>query len=433
MGIVFFYAVLGGMKGVTYTQIAQYCVLIFAYTVPAIFISLNLTNNPIPQLGFLSDTADGTPLLVKLDQTLVDLGFAEYTAQKGGTLNMMMYTLSLMMGTAGLPHVIIRFFTVPKVSDARSSAGWALFFIAILYTTAPAVGSMARLNLTNTIQMGEVGSVDGNLEYAERPDWFKNWENTGLLAFEDKNGDGRIQYYDDKNPDFAAKAESYGWKGNEMVKVDRDIMVLANPEIANLPNWVIALVAAGGLAAALSTAAGLLLAMSTAISHDLLKRTFMPDISEKNELMSARIAMAGAILVAGYLGLNPPGFAAQVVALAFGLAASSIFPALMMGIFSTRINNHGAVAGMLVGLVSTLVYIFAYKGWFFVAGTEMFANTPDNWFLGISPEAFGALGALLNVVTAFVVSSMTAPVPDDIRQIVEDIRVPKGAGSAQDH
>ena len=433
MGIVFFYAVLGGMKGVTYTQIAQYCVLIFAYTVPAIFISLNLTNNPIPQLGFLSDTADGTPLLVKLDQTLVDLGFAEYTAQKGGTLNMMMYTLSLMMGTAGLPHVIIRFFTVPKVSDARSSAGWALFFIAILYTTAPAVGSMARLNLTNTIQMGEVGSVDGNLEYAARPDWFKNWENTGLLAFEDKNGDGRIQYYDDKNPEFAAKAESYGWKGNEMVKVDRDIMVLANPEIANLPNWVIALVAAGGLAAALSTAAGLLLAMSTAISHDLLKRTFMPDISEKNELMSARIAMAGAILVAGYLGLNPPGFAAQVVALAFGLAASSIFPALMMGIFSTRINNHGAVAGMLVGLVSTLLYIFAYKGWFFVAGTEMFANTPDNWFLGISPEAFGALGALLNVVTAFVVSSMTAPVPDDIRQIVEDIRVPKGAGSAQDH
>lgn len=433
MGIVFFYAVLGGMKGVTYTQIAQYCVLIFAYTVPAIFISLNLTNNPIPQLGFLSDTADGTPLLVKLDQTLVDLGFAEYTAQKGGSLNMMMYTLSLMMGTAGLPHVIIRFFTVPKVSDARSSAGWALFFIAILYTTAPAVGSMARLNLTNTIQTGEVGSIDGNLEYAERPEWFKNWENTGLLAFEDKNGDGRIQYYDDKNPEFAAKAESFGWKGNEMVKVDRDIMVLANPEIANLPNWVIALVAAGGLAAALSTAAGLLLAMSTAISHDLLKRTFMPDISEKSELMSARIAMAGAILVAGYLGLNPPGFAAQVVALAFGLAASSIFPALMMGIFSTRINNHGAVAGMLVGLVSTLLYIFAYKGWFFVAGTEMFANTADNWFLGISPEAFGALGALLNVVTAFVVSSMTAPVPEDIRQMVEDIRVPKGAGSAQDH
>ena len=433
MAIVFFYAVLGGMKGVTYTQIAQYCVLIFAYTVPAVFISLNLTDNPIPQLGLLSDTADGTPLLVKLDQTLVDLGFAEYTAQKGGTFNMIMYTLSLMMGTAGLPHVIIRFFTVPNVADARSSAGWALFFIAILYTTAPAVGSMARLNLTNTIQHGEVGAPDGNLAYAERPDWFKNWEGTGLLQFEDKNGDGRIQYYDDTNPDFAPKAESFGWKGNEMVKVDRDIMVLANPEIANLPNWVIALVAAGGLAAALSTAAGLLLAMSTAISHDLLKRTIMPNISEKNELMSARIAMAGAIVVAGYLGLNPPGFAAQVVALAFGLAASSIFPALMMGIFSTRINNTGAVAGMLVGLTSTLVYIFTYKGWFFVSGTNMLANTPDQWFLGIAPEAFGALGAMLNFAVAFAVSSMTKPVPEDIREMVESIRVPKGAADAQDH
>ena len=433
MAIVFFYAVLGGMKGVTYTQIAQYCVLIFAYTVPAVFISLNLTDNPIPQLGLLSDTADGTPLLVKLDQTLVDLGFAEYTAQKGGTFNMIMYTLSLMMGTAGLPHVIIRFFTVPNVADARSSAGWALFFIAILYTTAPAVGSMARLNLTNTIQHGEVGAPDGNLAYAERPEWFKNWEGTGLLQFEDKNGDGRIQYYDDTNPDFAPKAESFGWKGNEMVKVDRDIMVLANPEIANLPNWVIALVAAGGLAAALSTAAGLLLAMSTAISHDLLKRTFMPNISEKNELMSARIAMAGAIVVAGYLGLNPPGFAAQVVALAFGLAASSIFPALMMGIFSTRINNTGAVSGMLVGLTSTLVYIFTYKGWFFVSGTNMLANTPDQWFLGIAPEAFGALGAMLNFAVAFAVSSMTKPVPEDIREMVESIRVPKGAADAQDH
>jgi cation/acetate symporter len=394
---------------------------------------LNLTDNPIPQLGLLSDTADGTPLLVKLDQTLVDLGFAEYTAQKGGTFNMIMYTLSLMMGTAGLPHVIIRFFTVPNVADARSSAGWALFFIAILYTTAPAVGSMARLNLTNTIQHGEVGAPDGNLAYAERPEWFKNWEGTGLLQFEDKNGDGRIQYYDDTNPDFAPKAESFGWKGNEMVKVDRDIMVLANPEIANLPNWVIALVAAGGLAAALSTAAGLLLAMSTAISHDLLKRTFMPNISEKNELMSARIAMAGAIVVAGYLGLNPPGFAAQVVALAFGLAASSIFPALMMGIFSTRINNTGAVAGMLVGLTSTLVYIFTYKGWFFVSGTNMLANTPDQWFLGIAPEAFGALGAMLNFAVAFAVSSMTKPVPEDIREMVESIRVPKGAADAQDH
>ena len=434
MAIVFFYAVLGGMKGVTYTQIAQYCVLIFAYTVPAVFISLNLTGNPLPQLGLLGDTADGTPLLMKLDQTLVDLGFAEYTAQKGGTFNMMMYTLSLMLGTAGLPHVIIRFFTVPKVSDARTSAGWALLFIAILYTTAPAVGSMARLNLTNTIQHGEVGDPQGNLVYEERPDWFKNWENTGLLQFEDKNGDGRIQYYNDGNAEFAAKAEAeYGWKGNEMVKVDRDIMVLANPEIANLPNWVIALVAAGGLAAALSTAAGLLLAISTAISHDLLKRTFMPSISEKNELLSARIAMAGAILVAGYLGLNPPGFAAQVVALAFGLAASSIFPVLMMGIFSTKVNKQGAIAGMLTGLLSTLLYIFSYKGFLFIPGTELLANTPENWFLGIAPEAFGALGALLNFVVAFAVSNMTAPVPDDIRQMVEDIRVPKGAGDAQDH
>jgi cation/acetate symporter len=436
MGIVFFYAVLGGMKGVTYTQIAQYCVLIFAYTVPAVFISLNLTGNPLPQLGFLSDTADGTPLLVKLDQTLVDLGFAEYTAQKGGTFNMLMYTLSLMMGTAGLPHVIIRFFTVPKVSDARTSAGWALLFIAILYTTAPAVGSMARLNLTNTIQdpAFDIGDPQGNLVYDERPDWFRNWETTGLLEFEDKNGDGRIQYYNDQNPEFAAMAEKeFGWKGNEMVKVDRDIMVLANPEIAKLPNWVIALVAAGGLAAALSTAAGLLIAISSAISHDLLKSTFMPHISEKQELMSARIAMAGAILVAGYLGLNPPGFAAQVVALAFGLAASSIFPVLMMGIFSSRINNIGAVSGMLVGLTSTLVYIFTYKGWFFVQGTNMLPNTPDSWFLGVAPEAFGAIGALLNFATAFIVTKMTAPVPEEIRHMVEDIRFPKGAGAAQDH
>lgn len=435
MGIVFFYAVLGGMKGVTYTQIAQYCVLIFAYTVPAVFISLNLTGNPLPQLGLLSDTADGTPLLLKLDQTLVDLGFAEYTAQKGGSFNMIMYTLSLMMGTAGLPHVIIRFFTVPKVSDARTSAGWALLFIAILYTTAPAVGSMARLNLTNTIQNPamEVGDPQANLVYEQRPDWFKNWETTGLLKFEDKNGDGRIQYYDDKNPEFAAKAEEFGWKGNEMTKVDRDIMVLANPEIAKLPNWVIALVAAGGLAAALSTAAGLLLAISSAISHDLLKSTFMPQINEKQELLAARIAMAGAILVAGWLGLNPPGFAAQVVALAFGLAASSIFPVLMMGIFSTKVNNVGAVSGMLVGLTSTLVYIFTYKGWFFISGTNMLANTPDNWFLGIAPEAFGAVGALLNFSTAFIVSNMTAPIPEDVRHMVEDIRVPKGAGAAQDH
>ncbi|MCP3669333.1 MAG: cation acetate symporter [Gammaproteobacteria bacterium] len=434
MAIVFFYAVLGGMKGVTYTQIAQYCVLIFAYTVPAIFISMNLTGNPIPQLGLFSNTvADGTPLLVKLDQVVMDLGFAQYTAQKGGTLNMVLYTFSLMIGTAGLPHVIIRFFTVPKVKDARSSAGWALVFIAILYTTAPAVGSMARLNLTNTIQTGPVGEVSANLEYEKRPQWFKNWEKTGLLKYEDKNGDGRIQYYNDKNKDFAAKAESFGWKGNEMTKVDRDIMVLANPEIAKLPNWVIALVAAGGLAAALSTAAGLLLAISTSISHDLLKSMFMKGISEKNELLAARISMAGAIAVAGYLGLHPPGFAAQTVALAFGLAASSIFPALMMGIFNKRVNNTGAVTGMLVGLGSTLLYIFTYKGWFFLPGTNMLPNTTANHLFGISPEAFGAIGAMLNFASATIVSKMTAPPPEHIQHLVEDIRIPKGSGTAVDH
>jgi cation/acetate symporter len=414
--------------------VAQYCVLIIAYTIPAIFIAFQLTGNPLPQLAFGS-TVNGTGdyMLDRLNQIVTELGFLEYTTTSKSTIDIFCITLALMVGTAGLPHVIVRFFTVPKVRDARSSAGWALVFIALLYTTAPAVGAMARLNLTETVQIGAVGDPEGNLKIEERPDWMTRWEATGLLKFEDKNGDGRIQYYDDSNPEFAAKAESYGWKGNEMVKVDRDIMVLANPEIANLPNWVIALVAAGGLAAALSTAAGLLLAISSAISHDLLKSTFMPGISEKQELMAARIAMAGAILVAGYLGLNPPGFAAQVVALAFGLAASSIFPALMMGIFSTKINNTGAVAGMLAGLLSTLVYIFTYKGWFFVAGTEMLPNTPDNWFLGIAPEAFGAMGALINFVVAFAVTSMTAPVPKHIEEMVESIRVPKGAGAAQDH
>lgn len=433
MTIVFIYAVLGGMKGITYTQIAQYVVLIFAYTVPAIFISLNLTGNPLPQLGLGSTMADGTYVLDKLDLILRDLGFAEYTAQKGGTLNMFLLTLSLMIGTAGLPHVIIRFFTVPKVADARTSAGWALVFIAILYTTAPAVGGMAFYNLTQTIQTGEIGSPTGNLVYDERPQWFKNWEKTGLLQYEDKNGDGRIQYYNDKNAEFAAKADAWGWKGNEMVKVDRDIMVLANPEIAKLPNWVIALVAAGGLAAALSTAAGLLLAISSSISHDLLKGVFMKDISEKNELMAGRIAMAAAIGVAGYLGMNPPGFAAQVVALAFGLAASSIFPALMMGIFNKNVNRTGAIFGMLSGLFFTLIYIFWFKGWFFVKGTEMAANTADNWFLGISPEAIGAVGALVNFVVAIAVSKITAPPPEHIQHLVEDIRVPKGAGAATDH
>ena len=435
MAIVFIYAVLGGMKGITYTQIAQYCVLIFAYTVPAVFISLNLTGNPLPQLGLGSEMADGSGVLLldKLDQVVTDLGFPAYTAQKGGTLNMFLLTMSLMIGTAGLPHVIIRFFTVPKVADARTSAGWALVFIAILYTTAPAVGAMARLNLMETIQSGEIGAADANLLYEERPAWFRNWETTGLLAFEDKNGDGRIQYYNDASESFAPTAQAAGWNGNEMVKVDRDIMVLANPEIANLPNWVIALVAAGGLAAALSTAAGLLLAISSAISHDVIKGMIAPDISEKKELLASRIAMAGAIVVAGYLGMNPPGFAAQVVALAFGLAASSIFPVLMMGIFNKKMNREGAIAGMLAGLLSTLIYIFWFKGWFFVPGTEMAANTADNWILGISPEAFGAVGALINFGVAWLVSKITAAPPEHIQHLVEDIRVPKGAGVAVDH
>jgi len=431
MAIVFCYAVLGGMKGVTNTQIAQYCVLIFAYTVPAIFISMQLTGMPIPQLGLGSTmTEGGMHVLDKLDLVLTDLGFREYTAQKGGTLNIFLYTMSLMIGTAGLPHVIIRFFTVPRVRDARSTAGWALVFIAILYTTAPAVGAMARLNLMNTIQIGEVGSPTGNLEYAKVPTWFKNWEKTGLLKFEDKNGDGRIQYY---GPGLKDKEAEFGWAGNEMVKVDRDIMVLANPEIANLPNWVIALVAAGGIAAALSTAAGLLLAISSSISHDVLKGIFMPDLTDKGELMAGRIAMAGAICVAGYFGLHPPGFAAQVVALAFGLAASSIFPALMMGIFSKKVNRTGATAGMLCGIGSTLLYIFWFKGFFFVASTAMAANTPANHILGIAPEAFGAVGAMINFAVAFTVSSMTPPPPDHIQHLVEDIRVPSGAMGAQDH
>ncbi len=432
MAIVFVYAVLGGMKGITYTQIAQYVVLIFAYTVPAVFISLTLTGNPLPQLGLGSTMADGSGvhMLTKLNEVLHDLGFAQYTAQKGTSWNMTLLTLSLMIGTAGLPHVIVRFFTVPKVRDARASAGWALVFIAILYTTAPAVGGMAFLNFVKTIQTGPVGASQSNLMYDQRPQWFRNWEKTGLLKFDDKNGDGRIEYYNDKNKEFDTKAASYGWKGSEMVKVDRDIMVLANPEIAGLPNWVIALVAAGGIAAALSTAAGLLMAISSAISHDLLKGVFMPKITETQELTAARVAMAGAIIVAGFLGLHPPGFAAQVVALAFGLAASSLFPALMMGIFNKRINNTAAVWGMLVGLGTTLIYIFVYKGWFFIPGTANLPNTPDHWLFGIQPESFGAVGALLNFITAYIVSKVTAPPPDHIQHLVEDIRVPRGAGAA---
>jgi cation/acetate symporter len=434
MATVFLYAVLGGMKGITYTQIAQYVVLIFAYTIPAIFISLQLTGNPLPQLGLGSTMADGSGvhMLTKLDQIVTDLGFGTYVNQTG-SLNMALLTLSLMIGTAGLPHVIVRFFTVPKVRDARASAGWALVFIAILYTTAPAVGAMARFNLTNTVQIGAVGAPEGNLKYEDRPQWFQNWEKTGLLKFEDKNGDGRIQYYNDKNAAFADKAKEMGWNGNEMVKVDADIMVLANPEIAKLPNWVIALVAAGGLAAALSTAAGLLLAISSAISHDLLKGVFVKDISEKNELMASRVAMAGAIVVAGYLGLHPPGFAAQVVALAFGIAAASLFPVLMMGIFMKSMNRQGAVAGMLVGLLTTVVYIFVYKGWFFIPGTNNLPDNAANWLFGISPGSFGAVGALLNFIAAVVVSKMTAPTPEHIQHMVEDIRIPRGAGTATGH
>lgn len=435
MGIVFIYAVLGGMKGITYTQIAQYVVLIFAYTVPAVFISLNLTDNPFPQLGLGATVGENTYLLDRLDQVVTDLGFKQYTTQSmGGQLNMLAYTLSLMIGTAGLPHVIIRFFTVPKVKDARLSAGWALVFIAILYTTAPSVASMARLNLMQTVQPGEVGAADGNLKYEERPQWMKNWEKTGLLEFEDKNGDGRIQYYDDTNPEFAAKAESYGWAGNEMVKVDKDIMVLANPEIAKLPNWVIALVVAGGLAAALSTAAGLLLAISSAVSHDLLKGVFKPDISEKDELKAGRISMVGAILLSGYFGINPPDFAAGTVAIAFGLAASSIFPALMLGIFYKPMNREGAIAGMVAGISITLFYVFQHKGIMFIQDTAFLGSLEPNWFFGITPNAFGAVGAIVNFLVACVVCKMTAPPPPQVQDLVENIRVPKGSsGPVADH
>jgi cation/acetate symporter len=418
MGIVFIYAVLGGMKGITYTQIAQYCVLILAYTIPAIFISISLTGNPIPQLG-LGSTMTGSEvfLLDRLDEVLRDLGFAAYTTNARLSLtNMFAYTFSLMIGTAGLPHVIIRFFTVPKVKDARSSAGWALVFIAILYTTAPSVAAMARLNLINTIEP----SAGEYMVYDQRPQWIRKWEETGLLAFEDKNGDGLIEY--------SADAAT-----NEMVTIDRDIMVLANPEIAGLPNWVIALVAAGGLAAALSTAAGLLLAISSAISHDLLKGIWRPDIDEKQELMASRVAMSGAILIAGYLGFNPPDFAAGTVALAFGLAASSIFPALMMGIFYKRMNKEGAIAGMVAGLGVTLLYVFQHKGIMFIASTSYMGGMPENWFMGIEPNAFGAIGALVNFAVAFAVSRVTAAPPDHIQHLVEDIRVPHGAAEATGH
>lgn len=426
MGIVFIYAVLGGMKGITYTQVAQYCVLIFAYTVPAIFIAIQITDNPIPQLAFGSDiTGSGTALLDKLDDIVTSLGFNQYTSGTKSRIDVFCITMALMVGTAGLPHVIVRFFTVPKVRDARISAGWALLFIAILYTTAPAVGSMARYNLINTIQTGEVGAVDGNLAYEERPPWFNTWESTGLLSFDDKNGDGRVQYYDDTNPDFREQATQFGWQGNEL-RVDRDIMVLANPEIAGLPNWVIALVAAGAVAAALSTAAGLLLVISAAVSHDLIKGIFLPNISDKKELLAGRIAAAFAILIAGYLGFDPPGWVAQVVAFAFGLAAASLFPAILLGIFFKRVNREGAIAGMLTGLIFTYGYIEFFKGLFLKwAGAPWGVNTPEHWFMGISPEGIGVIGMCLNFIVAISVSLVTRPPPEHIQQLVEQIRVPR--------
>ncbi len=430
MGIVFFYAVLGGMKGITYTQVAQYCVLIFAYTVPAVFISIQLTGNPIPQLAFGSDlSGQSISLLAKLDRVVQDLGFSAYTLGNKDTVDVFAITLALMVGTAGLPHVIVRFFTVPKVHDARRSAFWALLFIAILYTTAPAVGSMARLNLIETVQPQTIGSPLGNLEYDRRPTWFKTWENTGLLTFEDKNGDGRIQYYNDSSEEFASTAAAYGWRGNEL-SVDRDIMVLANPEISGLPNWVIALVAAGGIAAALSTAAGLLLVISASISHDICKGVLTPHISEKRELMIGRVAAGIAVCVAGYLGANPPGFVSQVVAFAFGLAASSLFPAILMGIFSKRINKEGAIAGMLTGLLFTAGYIIYFKGVFI---EPLGTNTAAHWLFGISPEGIGAVGMVLNFVVANIVSRLSSEPPEHIQRLVEDIRVPRGAGAASAH
>ncbi|MFZ5843044.1 MAG: sodium:solute symporter family protein [Pseudomonadota bacterium] len=417
MAIVFMYAVLGGMKGITYTQVAQYCVLIFAYMVPAIFISIMLTGHFIPQIGFGAELVDaagnsnGQYLLQKLDGLSTELGFAPYTSGTKSMIDVFCITLALMVGTAGLPHVIVRFFTVPKVRDARSSAGWALLFIAILYTTAPAVAGFARVNMIETIN----GADGSGTEYANAPGWVKNWEKTGLIKWEDKNGDGRMFYAKDDR--------------NEMT-IDKDIMVLANPEIANLPAWVIALVAAGGLAAALSTAAGLLLVISSAISHDLLKKVVMPNITEKKELLFARIAAAAAIGVAGYLGINPPGFVAEVVAFAFGLAAASFFPIIVMGVFYKRMNKWGAISGMVSGLLFTIAYIVYFKGVFIAPLAE---NIPANWFLGISPEGIGVVGMVINTVVAIVVSKLTAPPPAHIQDLVEHIRVPRGAGTASHH
>ena len=410
MCVVFFYAVLGGMKGITYTQVAQYCVLIFAYLVPAIFISVMMTGNPVPQLGFGGTLADGSGvyLMDKLNGLSTELGFNEYTSGTKSTIDVFFITFALMVGTAGLPHVIVRFFTVPKVSDARLSAGWALVFIAILYTTAPAIASFARVNMIETIN----GPEGQGVAYEQAPGWIKNWERTGLIGWEDKNDDGRMFYAGDER--------------NEMA-IDRDIIVMANPEIANLPAWVIALVAAGGVAAALSTSAGLLLVISTSISHDLLKRNLMPNITDKQELLYARIAAACGIAVAAYLGINPPGFVAEVVAFAFGLAASSFFPAIILGIFYKKMNKEGAIAGMLTGITFTAAYIVYFK---FINPA---ANTPDNWWLGVSPEGIGTLGMVFNFVVAFIVLKLTREAPDHIKELVESLRYPKGAGQAQDH
>jgi len=406
MVIVLFYAVLGGMKGITYTQVAQYCVLIFAFMVPAIFISIQMTGNPIPQLGMGDTLNDGSGayLLDKLDGLSTELGFAAYTEGKKSIIDVFAITLALMVGTAGLPHVIVRFFTVKRVKDARKSAGWALLFIAILYTTAPAVAVFAKTNLINTVS---------DKAYADMPVWFKNWETTGLLSFNDKNGDGKIQYVADG-------------QANELT-IDNDIMVLANPEIAQLPAWVIGLVAAGGLAAALSTAAGLLLVISSAVSHDLIKKTFRPDISEKGELWAARISASVAVVIAGYFGINPPGFVAAVVALAFGLAAASFFPAIVLGIFYKRMNKEGAIAGMIVGLVSMLVYMMKFKFDMFGGGT------PEDWWFGISPEGFGSVAMILNFAVSIIVMQFTPDPPQDVQEIVEDIRIPSGAGEATGH
>lgn len=421
MAIVFLYAVLGGMKGITYTQVAQYCVLIFAYTLPAVFISFQVTGNPIPQLAFGSEVAPGVHLLEKLDQIVTDLGFAAYTSGSKSTIDMFFITLALMVGTAGLPHVIVRFFTVPKVRDARASAAWALLFIAVLYTTAPSVGALARLNLTTTIQHAPVGAENANMVYAERPEWFRKWEDTGLLQVNDLNADGKVQYYNDANPDFAARAKAMGWEGNELT-IDRDIIVLANPEIAGLPDWVIAFVAAGGIAAALSTAAGLLLVISAAVSHDLAKCVFARSLSDRSELRVGRISAGVAVLLAGYLGYNPPGFVAEVVALAFGLAAASLFPAILLGIFTMRMNREGAIAGMLTGLLFTIGYIVYFKGIFIEPLAE---NIAANWLFGISPEGIGAVGMILNFAVSLTVSTVTKKPPESVRVLVQSIRVPQ--------